>query len=162
MKKKTIFIVEDSAVIGGMLLIQLNEYLAYDVQWFQTGEDMLKVLEHTIPDAIVLDYYLNNENHLAMDGLALMRKVNDIPVVVLSGQKDLTIATRFIQKGAVDYIRKDDDLIENVEKTLKRLFLAIDAKIEKKAIQFKNQADLLRIIAIFLITISLFVVTINT
>ncbi len=67
----------------------------------------VKYLKHVTPDVVLLDYSLPDGN--GIDFLRMMnRDDRDIPVIVITGQGDETIASRAIQEGAFDYFAKDN------------------------------------------------------
>jgi len=69
--------------------------------------EAVKYLKHRKPDVILLDYSLPDGN-----GIDFLRKMNrdnsDIPIIVITGEGDETIASRAIQEGAFDYFAKDN------------------------------------------------------
>jgi DNA-binding NarL/FixJ family response regulator len=52
----------------------------------------------------------------------LRKKDNDVPVIILSAQNDISLVREFIQNGAIKYIPKADyfidTLLESVEKVM--------------------------------------------
>ncbi|HPE43149.1 MAG TPA: sigma-54 dependent transcriptional regulator [Bacteroidales bacterium] len=114
-----IFIVEDDVFYGEML----RHYLALnpdnEVHLFKTGEECLKNL-YRAPAMISLDYSLPD-----MSGLDVMRQIKkehtDIPVVIVSGQEDISTAVALLREGAYDYFVKDDDVKERLWNVLKKI-----------------------------------------
>ncbi len=114
-----IFIVEDDVFYGEML----KHYLALnpdnEVHLFKTGEECLKNL-YRAPAMISLDYSLPD-----ISGLDVMRQIKkehpDIPVVIVSGQEDISTAVALLREGAYDYFVKDDDVKERLWNVLKKI-----------------------------------------
>lgn len=79
----------------------------YAITRFTTGKDCLDNL-HRKPDLISIDFSLPD-----MTGDKLyekIRAVNDqLPVIVISGQEEITVAVDLLKKGVRDYLVKDDN-----------------------------------------------------
>jgi len=100
-----IFIVEDDPWYGQLLKYHLSMNPDYEVQLFTTGKDFLQQL-HRQPDVVCVDYGLPD-----VQGDKLLKEVqqfnNQIPVVVISGQEEISVAVNLLKAGARDYIIKD-------------------------------------------------------
>ena len=114
---KKIFIVDDDE----MLTVALSDYLTrevnHNISIFHTGEELLKhVFEK--PDVIILDFYLNTVNKDAANGLeildAIQGHLDNTSVIMLSSQESYVTATKTIQKGALQYIIKDEDAFQKI------------------------------------------------
>ncbi len=118
---KSIFIVDDDKFFGEMLKAHLNKKGGRNVSVFLTGEDCLNNLDEN-PNLIILDYNLDSIHKEAANGLKilqLIRKKNQLlPVVMLSNQDQYSIALQTIQKGAEQYVIKDEDAFENIDRIL--------------------------------------------
>ncbi|AHC15617.1 hybrid sensor histidine kinase/response regulator [Salinispira pacifica] len=79
----------------------------HDVSFAQSGEEALKIVEHEIPDLIVLDIMMPG-----MDGYEVSRKIrenhpsSDIPIIFLSARTDTQGMLESFQAGGVDFISK--------------------------------------------------------
>ncbi len=77
-----------------------------NVQPFNKSADCLDQLALQ-PELIFLDYNMDNLN-----GIDVLKKIKrfdpNILIVLLSGQKEISIAVNALKYGALDYIRKDD------------------------------------------------------
>lgn len=63
--------------------------------------------------------------------LRFIRRISkSLPVVMLTSNSDIGEATSLLKQGAVDFIVKDDDLIANLEKTLKQILDAFKLRQE--------------------------------
>jgi DNA-binding NtrC family response regulator len=114
MEQFSIFIVEDDPWYGQVLEYHLSLNPDHQVSRFTTGKDCISNLSKK-PDLISIDYSLPDIN-----GMELLNTIkaydNDIPVIVISGQEDISTALTLIKKGASDYFIKDDstkDLLWN-------------------------------------------------
>jgi FixJ family two-component response regulator len=128
----TIFLVEDNEMFTEALAISLQN-LGYIVRSFRSGEEMISSWDDD-PDIILLDYYIESPLGFAMNGEKILRFIRRIskslPVVMLTSNSDIGEATSLLKQGAVDFIVKDDDLIANLEKTLKQILDAFKLRQE--------------------------------
>lgn len=103
----TIFIIEDDAWYGEILQYHLSLNPDYVVTRFEKAKDALSKL-HLNPDLITIDYSLPD-----MDGNELLKKIKtakpEVPVIVISGQEDISTAVQMLKAGASDYIVKDEN-----------------------------------------------------
>jgi DNA-binding NtrC family response regulator len=125
MDEKLIFIVDDDKVILNLLEYTFKSREGYEVRTFGSGEECLNNL-NLKPDLIVLDHIFDLRGVETMSGLEtlkeLQKKGENIPVIILSGQKDKSLVSEFQKNGAKKYIQKSDyfvdTLIESVEKVI--------------------------------------------
>ena len=118
---KTIFIVDDDE----MLRMALEDYLerngSYQIHCFTTGEECIQHL-HLSPDVIILDYFLNSIDKNAATGLETMqtikKKHHKIHFIMLSGQDRYGIALETLQKGAEQYVIKDEEAFAKIAEML--------------------------------------------
>ncbi|SER23567.1 DNA-binding transcriptional response regulator, NtrC family, contains REC, AAA-type ATPase, and a Fis-type DNA-binding domains [Neolewinella agarilytica] len=105
-----IFIVEDDPFYGRLLKHHLSLNPDYEVELFTSGKACLQEL-YQKPDVVSIDYGLPD-----MDGGVLLNKIHavnsSIPVIIISGQEDITTAVDLLKKGARDYLVKDDNTKE--------------------------------------------------
>ena len=118
---KNIFIVDDDKFFGQMLKEHLLKKGGRNVSIFMTGEDCLNNMDEN-PNLIILDYNLDTENKEAANGLIILQEIRKknqlLHVVMLSNQKQYSIALQTIQKGAEQYVIKDEDAFENIDRIL--------------------------------------------
>jgi two-component system, OmpR family, response regulator len=126
MKNKLIFFVDDDKMMLNLMeyTFKCREY--FDVQSFLSGEDCLEQLKQN-PSLIVLDYYLGEGESTAMSGLDTLKKINEInkniPVVILSREKDNALIQEFLHYGAIRYVIKDDFFINTLIETIEEYFM---------------------------------------
>lgn len=158
---RTILIVDDSAqaqLIYRRYLTQETRY-HYDIVGFDSGERALAWCQQATPDLILLDYLLPDINGLQF--LRALRQQDDrypIPVVVLTGNGDETVAVEFMKQGVQDYAVKDritskglrQAVYSNLERS--RLLRELDQQqeqqrlITKIALQIRQSLDLREIL----------------
>jgi DNA-binding NtrC family response regulator len=102
-----IFIVEDDPWYAQILKHHLIMNPDYEVTIFSNGKSCLEQL-HLKPNAITIDFHLPD-----MTGEQLIDKIkainNQIPLIVISGQEEISVAVDLLKKGISDYIIKNDN-----------------------------------------------------
>ncbi|KEF31128.1 MAG: sigma-54-dependent Fis family transcriptional regulator [Gammaproteobacteria bacterium] len=95
---------------------------------FEAAEDALRTISQDFDGVVLCDY-----NMPGMDGLELLEQVQAldeaIPVIILTGQGDISTAVSAMQKGAYDFIEKPfdhDELIELLRHALEKRQLALE------------------------------------
>ena len=109
-----IFIVEDDDWYGEILTYHLSLNPDFKITRFTSGKDCLSKM-HQLPDLITLDFSLPD-----IEGDKLYEKIRersqDVPVIIISAQEDITTAVNLLKMGVSDYLVKDDatkDLLWN-------------------------------------------------
>jgi DNA-binding NarL/FixJ family response regulator len=109
---KKIFIVDDDAMLAEALTDFLTRKTSHRIQVFSTGEECLNHLAEK-PDVIILDYYLNTVEKDAANGMEILQVIKkhypELHVIMLSSQERYAIALQTIQKGAEQYVIKDEE-----------------------------------------------------
>lgn len=125
MENKLIFFVDDDKMMLNLMEYTFKCREGFDVQSFFSGEECLENLGLN-PSLIVLDYYLGEGESTAMSGLDTLKKIHEtnqnIPVVILSREKDQALISRFMQYGAMQYVIKDDFFINTLIETVEHYF----------------------------------------
>lgn len=103
-----ILIIEDNPDHAELARLALEPH--FEVCLFESGKDVLRYLEglagnNDWPAAILLDYSLPGMNGLAILD-RIMERGYDIPVIMVTGEGDETIAVEAMKKGAYDYVVK--------------------------------------------------------
>jgi DNA-binding NtrC family response regulator len=133
MESFRIFIVEDDPLYGEMLKHHLSLNPDNEVHLYKTGSECVKNLYKT-PSLISLDYSLPD-----MSGLDVMRQVKkeapDVPVVIVSGQEDISTAVALLREGAYDYFVKDEDVKDRLWNIIKKI---------RENLQLKSEISLLK------------------
>lgn len=102
-----IFIVEDDPFYGRLLKHHLSLNPDYEVDLLSTGKECLELM-YKKPNVICVDYGLPDMNGAVL--CSKIRSINsNIPIVVISGQEDISTAVDLLKKGAKDYIIKDEN-----------------------------------------------------
>lgn len=114
-----IFIVEDDLLYGEMIKYYLSLNPENEVYKFDNGLDCIKNLNLN-PSLISLDFSLPD-----ISGFEIIKRVReynpDIPVVMVSGQEDVSIAIKLLKEGVYDYFVKNEDTKERLWNTVKNI-----------------------------------------
>lgn len=126
--KQLVYIVEDDTSIRELEMYALKN-ANFDVIGFGEGASFLNELDQKIPDMILLDIMLPQD-----DGLELLTHIrstpqySDIPVVMVTAKTSEIDAVKGLDMGADDYITKPFGVMELVSRVK-----AILRRTEKKA-----------------------------
>ena len=116
-KPKQIFIVDDDEMLTEALSDYLTRKVAHEISIFPTGEDCMQHLSED-PDVVILDFYLNTVKKDAANGLevleAFRKHLPNTRFIMLSSQESYATAAKTIQKGAEQYVIKDDDAFQKI------------------------------------------------
>ena len=123
MKKNTVFIVDDDALLLEMLSDYLRtEFPHLSIHGFKTGEECLANLD-LLPDLVILDYYLNSREKEASNGIDILKQIRSLsktlPVIMLSSQKSYSVAAQSIERGAIHYVIKGQDAFKEIGELVK-------------------------------------------
>jgi two-component system nitrogen regulation response regulator NtrX len=101
-----ILIVDDQDDIRMLIQGILNDE-GYTTQGAGDSQTAVKIMAEKMPDAVVLDIWLENSE---MDGMELLKKLvkshPGVPVIMISGHGNIETAVSAIQFGAYDFIEK--------------------------------------------------------
>jgi DNA-binding response OmpR family regulator len=121
---KLIFFIDDDKMILNLLEYTFQARQDYDVVCYQTGEECLENIIQK-PSLIVLDHVLEGMGDNTLNGMETLieiRKVDkEVPVVILTGQGDERLLTKFMEAGASRYLTKDDFFIDSLIETIQQV-----------------------------------------
>jgi DNA-binding NtrC family response regulator len=126
-----IFIVEDDEWYGNILRHHLSLNPDYEIELFTSGKKLLNAL-HKKPDLVCMDYGLPD-----IDGKKLIEELISIdpnlPIVVISGQEEISVAVNLLKSGAKDYIVKDEHAKDILWKAIMNIRenLSLKKEVEK-------------------------------
>lgn len=112
-KPNRILVVDDDAFIREMLA-EILQSGGYETVTAEDGAGALEVFERDRSlDLIVSDMVMPG-----LDGLGLIREIRkrdeDIPIVILTGNNEISVAIQAIHSGANDYLLKDENIQDTV------------------------------------------------
>ncbi len=127
MSEPVIFFIDDDASIR-QAITQTLALEDLPVRAFADGASALAELNADFPGIILCDYHMPG-----MDGLAVLQAVracdDSIPLIILTGQGDISTAVAAMRQGAYDFIEKPfhhDGLIEILKRALDKRRLALE------------------------------------
>jgi len=132
---KKVFIVEDDETFVKIIkyIVELDPELEPHV--FSNGKDCIDHL-YLNPYFITLDYSLPDTN-----GTEVLKAINDydenIGVIILSGQEDVTVAIELMKNKPFDYIFKNKELKDKLILSISQLKKTLNLKEEVQ--ELKNQ-----------------------
>lgn len=131
--RKLVHIVDDEEAIRRSASFMLKTS-GYAVETWANGAEFLKEIRHIPEGCILLDVRMPE-----MDGLevqqALLERGVTMPVIVLTGHADVSIAVRAMKAGAVDFLEKPFEkavLIGSIETAFARM-AAADTVVARSA-----------------------------
>jgi FixJ family two-component response regulator len=116
-----VYVVDDD-----LSLRQALERLLHSVGWkvetFESAQEFLAHQKENIPSCLVLDVALPG-----LSGLDLQKRIleanREIPIVFITGHKDVPTSVRAMKAGAVEFLVKpvsEEDLLDAIQQALKR------------------------------------------
>lgn len=115
-----VFIVDDDTAVATSLDALLSGW-GYDCTIFNTGEAFL-AYEGEEPDCVLLDVRLPKQSGIEVLGLYREREPK-IPILIMTGHGDVSMAVDAIHRGANDYIEKpfhSDDLVARMQAAVRK------------------------------------------
>ena len=134
--KQSVYIVEDDASIRELEIYALKNS-EFEVTGFESGRSLMAQLEIKVPDIILLDIMLPEEDGLAI--LGTIRQTGayaDIPVIMVTAKTSEIDAVKGLDLGADDYITKPFGVMELVSRV--KAVLRRSAKKVKTVLVYKN------------------------
>lgn len=113
-----IFLVEDDSWYGKMLEHSLALNPDNTVKLFRSAEEIMAHVS-SVPDLLVLDYHLPGTSGEVLMG-QLRKRYPQCPVVIVSGQREVSVAVSLFKSGIIDYLTKDDDTVDRLWKIVEQ------------------------------------------
>lgn len=119
MKELNFFIVDDDPYFSSLIAKKLNN-IGYDkIEIFNTGVECILNLNMK-PSIILLDYQMEKMN--GMDILNEIKRIDpSIHVIMVSSQEKVNIALKLIENGAISYIQKSSNDINQIDEIINRI-----------------------------------------
>lgn len=119
---------------------QTLELAGLSVKLFEKAEDALKLLDRDWSGVVICDIRLPG-----MDGLSMLGQTQqldaDLPVILITGHGDISMAVDAMQKGAYDFIEKpfsSERLLDTVRRALEKRRLTLENRKLKSALQVQD------------------------
>jgi two-component system response regulator FixJ len=116
---QNIFIVDDDETLRGSLR-WLLESLKLNVHTYASAREFLLSYDPAQPGCLLLDVRMPEISGLQLQDILKERGIR-IPIIIITGHADVSMAVRAMKAGALDFIEKpfnDQDLLENVQQAL--------------------------------------------
>ncbi|MBL6447298.1 response regulator [Fulvivirga sp. 29W222] len=123
-----VFIVDDDEYFNNILQSYINKIgteinQLMETQGFLNGSDCLKAIKKD-PDYVILDFYLDENNDITLTGYDVLEKIKkynaDIKVIVISQMHEWeNFKEEFKHFGASDFLKKDDNLYDNLKEMMR-------------------------------------------
>lgn len=116
---------------------------SYEIEQSGLGKRAIEISKKADFDCVLLDYYLTD-----LDGLQILESLNTIfqrsvPVIMLTGQGNETIAVEALRAGAVDYLPKRhvsaESLKRSIDNAIEKSFLRNAVTQQTERLQTKNR-----------------------
>ena len=124
-KKIKLFLVDDDAIYLKLLEIEFLQHGDFAIETYATGEMCIANLSNA-PDVIILDYYLDGIDKMAMNGIVTLDRIKSydpaIPVVMLSSQDKIDVAIDCMHHKATDYVVKSETAFVRLQKIITSIF----------------------------------------
>ena len=112
-------------------LTQTLVLAGFNVESFSNAARVMETLDSDWGGAVISDLKMPG-----IDGLGLLEKISrldtDIPVVLITGHGDVSVAVKAIQKGAYDFIEKPfrkETLIDVLNRAIEKRRLVLENRI---------------------------------
>ena len=120
-ERRLVHIVDDEDSIRRSASFMLRTS-GFDTRTYQSGVEFLKDVKYADAGCVLLDVRMP-----VVDGLEVQRELNDrgiaLPVIVLTGHGDISIAVQAMKAGAIDFLEKPFEKAQ--------LLVALDAGFAK-------------------------------
>jgi DNA-binding NarL/FixJ family response regulator len=127
---KHIIIVEDSPAERTMMTDFLSRYEGVKITGFYSGDACIKAMvTETVasPDLVLMDYFLDSNLAAKYDGLDTLVKIKEIcpdsKVIMFTSVENNRIVDLAKEKGAFDYIVKNQAGFEKLDQVIRNAFL---------------------------------------
>ncbi|MGN1123297.1 MAG: response regulator transcription factor, partial [Eubacterium sp.] len=131
-----VYIVEDDASIRELEMYAMKNS-GFEVMGFDTGAQFFKQIEQKLPDMVLLDIMLPEE-----DGLAVLTTIRNteqystVPIIMVTAKTSEIDAVKGLDMGADDYITKPFGVMELVSRV--KAVLRRTVKKPKSVLCYKN------------------------
>lgn len=132
-----IYLVEDDPWYGQVLLHHLRLNPDYELELFTSGKDLLANL-HKKPELVCIDFGLPD-----ISGDKLLKELQtrnpQLPVIVISGQEEISVAVELLKAGARDYIIKDEHAKDHLWKSV--IQIRENVSLKREVAELREQLE---------------------
>lgn len=131
-----VFLIDDELHIR-TAATQTLQLAGYDVTAFEGAKQALELIDEDWPGVIISDINMPD-----MDGISLLhhalQKVHDLPVILITGHGDISMAVNAMRDGAYDFIEKpfsSELLTDVVKRALEKRSLTLENRNLRHALE---------------------------
>lgn len=125
-----IAVVDDERRIREMLELSLSHH-GYEVRCAPDGQAALALVREWEPDVVILDVMMPKIDGISL--LPMLRRITDVPVIMLSAKGEIEDKVEGLAHGADDYLSKPFEMAE--------LIAHIEAKLRRPHIEQANELN---------------------
>jgi PAS domain S-box-containing protein len=132
-----VFVVEDDAPVRESLELLIRSE-GWEPVIFDSSERFLAHDPVDAPSCLILDVNLHDLN-----GLDLQKRVNDMPIIFITGREDVPTTVKAMKAGAVEFLAKpssNDVLIRAIENAIESSQSARRSKVALRAISERHNS----------------------
>jgi two-component system, NtrC family, response regulator AtoC len=140
MSKGRILVADDEKVITGSLQKILKDS-GYDTVICDNGESVFEQFNAFNPDLALMDIYLGDSH-----GIQMLKQIRsegwEVPVIMMTGFADVSLAVQAMKEGAADFVLKPFDLahlLVLIEKNLKHVQLQAKVKVLQEEVEYQRR-----------------------
>lgn len=116
--KYKIFIVDDNPFNLLLISRKLKKSINCTTRLFQNATECIRTLDKEVPDLVLTDYRLTDNQSQKMDGEYVLNWFKGhhatIPVVLYSSIRNFDLVVKLIHKGAADFVAKDENFLKKI------------------------------------------------
>lgn len=119
---KLVYVVDDDPSVRRSVSFMLKT-TGHVVETYESGDALLKAAGHLNDGCVLLDIRMPGMDGLEVQDMLRKRGVS-LPIVIMTGHGDISLAVRAMKAGAVDFIEKpfdSDVLLSALEEAFRRL-----------------------------------------
>jgi len=137
-----ILVIDDEPFVCDMIQSILEDE-GYQVRTVNSGKEAIALIDK-MPDFHLILSDMNMPDISGLDIIEQLKSKNiDIPIMILTGNNEISVAIKAIQSGASDYLLKDENIHETVVMAVKRVFekhqLKTDLAQKNNELEQKNK-----------------------
>jgi len=163
MENLVIHILDDDLFYATFFKENIEIKLSAKVELFASAEmyfDELSAIDK--PDVLILDYHLSEDDKAPETFSKFRSYFSNVPVIILSASNDLQKGVDIIKSGAVDYIVKSTDAINQIVCSIMQIQETRVQQVQIEESIDSSRTNVKRIVVfvcLLVITISAFLIT---
>jgi two-component system, NtrC family, C4-dicarboxylate transport response regulator DctD len=138
---RVMFVEDDPAVRAATA--QTLDLAGFEIEKHASAESALKHLKEYFPGVLLVDFQLTG-----MNGIALLERAmtidRDLPVIIITGHGDISIAVKAMHAGAYDFLEKpvsNDLLVGVVTRAMEKRRLTFEVSDLRRRLEQKTGID---------------------